>query len=353
MTSWVAMPDIAEHQWPTVDFGVMKAAGIDYISIRAGISGHFDRYLTEGVLRATDAGISVVSLYWFVNPKAAMSAHDQGRLLADACQQWRVRKAMLDCEWYSSEFGPNPVITGQRYADWVRTMSDACTAEMGARPYIYTAASFWNIAPPTGGAGGADFSDHDLILATYPGWHTVGGRIVDNVPRGVPPSRWAQAAFGARPAGPVLPHGFSDYDGWQFSAGGNGQAPVYGCRGNDLDLNIVTDEAIARWLGIGPQPLPTPGPIPLDPEDTVVKILAPRGRNARFLANVDARGIAYTADWVATEAELAPFVNAGVPIMEVDVTDMKNVHVDRIPVGDGWADPDPETGQSPDFRRVG
>jgi hypothetical protein len=59
---------------------------------------------------------------------------------------------------------------------------------------------------------------------------------------------WGDWAFNVRKNvnGPKTPSGV-EWSGWQFSAGFNGQGPVYGAESPDLDLNIIRAEKWNEW----------------------------------------------------------------------------------------------------------
>lgn len=255
--TWVPFVDISEAQGQ-VDFHRMHDAGVGHIIIRAHNGSRRDHRVDEYVAGAREAGIVVVALYGFINPKSSLTAAQQGQALAGACHDHEVPTQMLDVEWYTGEPGRGVVLKGQYLANWLRQMSDAAADITQTRGIIYTGHAFWD-NPATGPAVGG-FGDHDLILATFPGARPSG----DPLPRGVAPSDWWRQAFRYRASGPVVPSGWNGWDGWQFSAEYNAQGSVYGCSSNDLDLNFALDVAIARWAGRSSQPVPpAPSKIPV------------------------------------------------------------------------------------------
>jgi GH25 family lysozyme M1 (1,4-beta-N-acetylmuramidase) len=265
--AWVPFVDISEAQG-RVDFAHMHSAGVGHLIVRGHNGTRRDRRVDEYIPAARAAGIVVVAVYGFINPKSALTAAQQGEALARICTQYEVSTQMLDCEWYTGEPGRGTVLTGRFLASWLRQMSDAAADITQARGIIYTAHSFWD-NPATGPAVGG-FGDHDLILADYPGYRTSG----DPLPRGVAPADWWREAFRYKAHGPVVPQGWNGWDGWQFSAGYNAQGPVYGCSSNDLDLNFASTEAINRWASQSSQPVPAtppeiPAPLPVTPTPSV------------------------------------------------------------------------------------
>jgi hypothetical protein len=139
---------------------------------------------------------------------------------------------------------------------------------------------------------------------------------------------------------------------WQWGGGGQGfYCPLVNGR---IDTNEIVDtEAVRARCGYGqvvPVP-PVPVPVPTSVEDDLmVVILAPRGANARFLAvmgkTASGAQVAVHVEWLRSEDEMRPFLNNGVQVVECDATDLVNVSVDAVPVGDvvSWT--------SANFRRV-
>lgn len=237
----VPFVDISEHQG-TVDFAKMRAGGVDLVLPRAGINGRYDKRLDEYVNGAREAGVTVLGLYWFINPKSSAGPERQAELAIAACQKYGVRMFMYDLEGYVPGEAPPPALGGQAYMAWLERM-DAPMRAAGIYRTVYTNASYWN---PLYVGVGSDLIELDVIVATYP-WYSATGapRLID----GYPPDRWEERAFTAAPNGPLTPAGFDHWDAWQFSAGFNQQGPVYGCQSGDLDLNIADAEAVDRWLG--------------------------------------------------------------------------------------------------------
>jgi hypothetical protein len=257
--------DVSENQG-AIDFGRMAAAGVEGVIPRAGINGRRDVRLDEYVTGIRGNGRVLPAVYWFANPKSSTPAATQGSLLAATARQVGAPRGMIDAEWYASEGGPNPVIRGLALAQWYVAMADAVLQGTGFEPIIYTGASYWDdyVARPIAGDDQAALlscltrlARCELILARYPVYQPNG-------PTPGPVSTWGDWAFGLDRRGPAIPVGFrGPWSGWQFSAGFNGQGPAYGASSHDIDLNIITEEAWARWTGAaagtgqgGPNPAP-------------------------------------------------------------------------------------------------
>jgi GH25 family lysozyme M1 (1,4-beta-N-acetylmuramidase) len=231
--------DVSENQG-VIDFSTTAAAGVENLIPRAGINGRLDYKLDAYVNGARAHGITVPALYWFVNPNSSASAEQQAALAIGACQRYGVRTLMYDLESYASE-SSKPALSGPAYMAWLERMDVIVRGELNR--IVYTNANWWN---PLYVGVGSTLTECDLVVATYPRYTPVGAYALVN---GYPPSQWEARAFGALPAGPATPAGFDQWDAWQFSAGFNRQGPVYGAQSTDLDLNIVDEEALARWIG--------------------------------------------------------------------------------------------------------
>jgi hypothetical protein len=169
---------------------------------------------------------------------------------------------MHDAEWDENE--PKDVARpsdGPESALFYRHTADAARSIMERAGIVYTSAGFWN--PATGGT--AALSDHDLIVPSYVGWHKVFGVIVDFFPRGWAPDQWGHLCQTGTTKRPSAAGGWGSVTGWQFSAGGNAQGRVYGCRSTDLDLNIIDPAAVARWLGSTLDRPPVDPPVIINP----------------------------------------------------------------------------------------
>jgi Glycosyl hydrolases family 25/Putative peptidoglycan binding domain len=248
--------DVSENQG-AIDFSRMAAAGVDGVIPRAGINGRRDHRFDEYIAGIRANGRALPAVYWFANPKSSTGAAAQGSLLAAAATQVGAPRGMIDAEWYASEGGPNPVIHGLALAQWYAAMADAVLQGTHVEPLIYTNASYWNdyVGRPVVGddesallACLARLGRCELILARYLGYSADG-------PKPGPVSTWADWAFGLERVGPAIPTGFkAPWSGWQFSGGFNSQGPTYGASSQDIDLNIITEDAWARWTGAAPAP---------------------------------------------------------------------------------------------------
>jgi hypothetical protein len=134
---------------------------------------------------------------------------------------------------------------------------------------------------------------------------------------------------------------------WQWGGGRQGVfLPSLGAR---VDSNYVLNPVVFRRICGLADPVPVPVPTHVE-DDLMVVILAPRGANARFLAvmgkTASGAQVAVHAEWLRSEDEMRPFLNNGVQVVECDATDLVNVSVDAVPVGDvvSWT--------SANFRRV-
>lgn len=280
--SWIAVVDVSENQGH-IDFGKMHQGGIRHIIIRCAINGRRDKRLDEYVVGARAAGIGVCALYTFVNPKSTATAEAQGRLALQCCRDYGVKTHMLDLEWYTTEGGPNPVLSGQPYNDYVHRFVDQMQEVVNI---IYTAPSFWN----RWAALDNDFGRMDTIIANYK-WQSDSSHN-DGVVQGVHPDDWAAVVFN-KSGLPNLPIGWdTTLEGWQFSAGYNKQGPVYGASSGDLDLNLVDPAALSRWYGGSPYvPIP-PQPQGDDMAVTIFEAIDAAGNrwaNAVFAGEFDGR----------------------------------------------------------------
>ena len=308
--SYRAVIDVSEHQG-AIDFGKMAATGVVGVIPRAGINGRRDKTFDANVAGTRGAGLALPAVYWFANPKSSTNAATQGSLLAQAVNQAGAGRGMIDAEWYSSEGGPNPVLKGLGLARWYSDMADAILAGTGAEAIIYTGAAYWDDFVARANPGDdeqalaatlARLARCELILARYPVYRPDG-------PTPGQPATWADWAFGRDRRGPAIPVGSKGpWAGWQFSAGFNGQGSTYGVSSADLDLNIVTDDAWARWTGTARPPSgmstaadtdggESSGMLKIDPARGEALTLGSKGNNVRTVqVRLAVHGYATAAD---------------------------------------------------------
>lgn len=276
MDKYVPVIDVSRHQG-VINFEKMASARVVGVIIRAGNGNRNDDRAHEYAPDARKAGLTV-GFYWFCNPKRGHDGGAQGRQFAQRVQELGGSDLplMADVEWYDNEYGPMPVLTGQRMYDWVKDFVEAVEKETGRTPIIYTGAAYWNghIRMSAG-----DLARCDLIVPRYPVYS-----LEKNERYPVPTvDTWDSYAFRFANNGPRVPYGWEEWDGWQFSAGYNQQGSTYGASSRDLDLNIITKEAWARWTG-EPEP-PAPEPV-VDPATKPVLRIGARGEAVKEMQSL-------------------------------------------------------------------
>src|SRR3954454_9196970 len=297
--SHVPVIDISQHQGQ-VDAAKMAAAGVRGVIVRAGNGVRPDAMFVTNARNISAAGMKV-GAYWFLNPKASDAVTQAGKFAEDLKQVPLDLPPMLDIEWYSDEFPKGvPMLAPSDYAAWIRQFIIELERLQPLRPTIYTSASFWNAW-----VGSAAFGDHDVILARY-----LKGS--SEIPT---PDGWAQWALG-RPKRPASPIGWTNgWAGWQFSAQGNAQAERFGAQSQDIDLNIVTVDAWARWTG-GPAPEPvavvTVDPA-IDDEDT-----EPPPNRARLIKCDDGDPAVFVVNGITAAWATEQSINVGRMLQTVD-----------------------------------
>lgn len=250
--------DISRHQG-AVDFIKMRSRGVEGVICRAGNGTKPDDRFDGYIPAAKAAGLKV-GAYWFCNPKTGTPAI-QGKMLADAHRKHGCDlPPMLDVEDYTNEPGHLPMIKGPAFATWIRTMADV-VEQTERRPFFYSNAAYWD---PW--VGDTTFGTYEIIVARYPFYDPVSCAAHPPPRNAQDWDEWIMAITHKRPQ---VPKGWDTWDGWQFSAGYNGQGEWYGVSSADLDLNIVRDDVWARWLDVIP-----PAPLPKPPTDLAARAAA-------------------------------------------------------------------------------
>lgn len=258
---YVPVIDVSYAQG-SIRFEVMKAAGVPAVIIRACNALKRDIRFDRNWRAARDAGLEV-AVYGFSNPKAAAGGAEQGTFLAELAVESSAAWIMHDEESYNAEAGSNPVLKGAAAAAWTAAKVRA-SAVAGLAQVLYSGQPYWDgtfnpsLADRMLGRVSKAWQDDlsylqqfDMIIARYIAQRSKPA-IFDPLPRGVPPDRWAEVVL-ATGRGPGVPKGFTveQIIAHQFSAGGNGQGPIYGCASTDLDLNIFRAAAYAKLFGGG------------------------------------------------------------------------------------------------------
>ncbi len=244
---WKPVIDISRHQG-RVDFAVARSRGVAGVIIRSNHALVVDDRCAEYVAGARAAGFrdDQLGFYTFCNPKRA-GGYASGKAFVETVRDvlGHTRTLlMLDVEQFEAEPGSGPVIRGAEYAAWLREHIVA-VRELAPDAVLigYSNASFWD--PWVGDEELA--AELEWIVPRYPAYS------VDAYQRNAlpaEPAQWADWAHRIAPAGPASPSKVA-WAGWQFSAGFNGQGPVYGCESSDLDLNIIREDAWERWTRSG------------------------------------------------------------------------------------------------------
>lgn len=90
--------DVSRHQGPDINWGKVRASGIDFMLARASLATTPDATYRSNVRRARLAGIPVVGAYHFLYPAKVVSPAEQARLFVDRIGNADGILTMLDVE---------------------------------------------------------------------------------------------------------------------------------------------------------------------------------------------------------------------------------------------------------------
>jgi lysozyme len=90
--------DVSKHQGTAIDWGKVRASGIDFMIARASLATTPDGTYRDNVKRAKRAGMPVVGAYHFLYPADVVSAVKQARLFVERIENADGILTMLDIE---------------------------------------------------------------------------------------------------------------------------------------------------------------------------------------------------------------------------------------------------------------
>jgi len=260
--SYVAVVDISRWQ-KSLAAKPMAQAGVAGVIVRSSDGGKGVDPMCLPFVREASTSPLFIGTYHFIRPKLSTPT-EQARFWLST-----VRKGvnaigrpldlplMADVEQYWKSTKPLP---GPAMVRWLAEFLDVVESEgadlvraTARTPIIYTGAPFWSTF-----VGNSDaFGRYNLVLARYPTYRLVKGpdgdqRAVDHQPP-ANAATWPTFAWNLRAnPSPILPPGWSKWDGWQFSADGNRGGKQVGVGSPHVDCNIFLTESIRRWTGTSP-----------------------------------------------------------------------------------------------------
>jgi lysozyme len=200
-----------------VDFKKAKAAGLDFVFIKASQAAWADPDIVYNWQAAKDAGLlrgAYHFLVWNVDPVR------QADFFCGLLHQCPPEIGYVcDFEWWQT--------TPTNALDICRRFVERVEANTGKPPFIYTAPGFWN-----------QYGSKDEKWARYPLWV----------------AHWQVTK-------PIVPAPWKDWAFWQYTAKGEGKK--YGAESNDLDLNWYNGTVAQLHAAYG-KPAPVIEPDPLD-----------------------------------------------------------------------------------------
>lgn len=333
--AWVPVIDVSQHQG-AINFATMRSRGVRHVIMRASHGHTQDARLATYYVDALAAGFAPheISFYSFINPKRGSgpaTAQTTAKIIRDVTGGRTAVSYMLDIESYRNEppnAGTSPV-SGPAFSQYIKEHIAAFRAAMpGSYIYAYSNRAYWNSAD-----GPQDAALAALLEWLVPRYPLYSDSAYQS--RGYPPvpSQWDEYAFGLA-AGPFAPVGAVNWQGWQFSAGYNKQGNKYGCASLDLDLNIVDDQAVARWFSpSAPYVPPTPVP-PIQVQEPEVFI--PHRPSRLFRSTVSAD--------VPTQVPVAPGTPDAATGVAVNITFTGSLKAGHATIWNGVGDP-PEASQ--------
>lgn len=213
-------PDLALAEANAVDAFLFKAGrGIGTTS-RYDIDPSYLAFARQAELLGVPFGA-----YWWPEPNES-SPMEQADVFLSCIHATNASFLDVDVESFRG-----PALLPIQTAGWLRTFIDELVHAANLPIVIYTRANVWG---PIARAG-IPFFDCDLRVAQF-------------LPVG-PPARattWTAWIAGRQP-NPV--DGWPTWSAWQFSAAGNRLGRAMGLESDDVDCNVITEDAWRRWFG--------------------------------------------------------------------------------------------------------
>ena len=254
---FVPMIDVS-HSQGDIDFTKMRAAGVPYTLIRAGIGRTVDDRFA-GYMRDAKAAGMIMGVYWHIDPRFA-TGRQHAELFEKTVRPFRasvVLPWMVDIEPYWGQGNENDPrnVRGQACLDFLIEFLEHLEDIIGERPLLYGGASGWgspadssNEVRNTLELPATDMvRNYDWILARYPAGILLYKQADQDAL--LDPATWPLFRVLANHP-PQGPPNVADWEGWQFAGQGDNVGDHFGVGPGDVDLNIIRKDAMKRWLGV-------------------------------------------------------------------------------------------------------
>jgi len=218
--------DVSEYQGE-IAWKKVASFGFDFAYIRSNVGTKQDSMLEYNSKRVAN---NKIPFGYYVYVKPELDAEEQISILLEAHRKYGANLApQIDVE-HHGDLHPRHV---RKSVDYIIKRA---TEALGRPPTVYSGDWFWNSRVKSRKHGNCP-----LWVAKY-----VQYSQKEFEQNGVPmkPADWAAWALSFEQPKPLM--GWKDWDIWQFAAGYNNCGKRYGMVSNDLDLNIMKAECMAR-----------------------------------------------------------------------------------------------------------
>jgi len=218
--------DVSEYQGE-IAWKKVASFGFDFAYIRSNVGTKQDSMLEYNSKRVAN---NKIPFGYYVYVKPELDAEEQISILLDAHRKYGANLApQIDVE-HHGDLHPRHV---RKSVDHIIKRA---TEALGRPPTVYSGDWFWNSRVKSRKHGNCPLWVAKYVQYSHKQFEQ------NSVPMN--PADWVDWALSFEQPKPLM--GWKDWDIWQFAAGYNNCGKRYGMVSNDLDLNIMKAECMAR-----------------------------------------------------------------------------------------------------------